>query len=783
MGKFTMFIITNTIAKNGLVVLLGMSVWMRVLAGTPLVSEAAQPYLQGFAREGTEFVCDNGAQPAPGRGVCWPLVLNQKEATPLVFTAEGRADEKATGGDFSLYIDLLYDNGTPLWGQQAAFDADPAAGWQKRTVTVFPERPVRSLRVYLLQRNRTGRVRFRNPSWKQRPDLISFDQVAVAKTLPSFSQPRFLLRDAAAGSDFLPFTNGLFGITCQKNVRTSGDATFFDVTLASMDTRDRALTFVYALPLAASADWLTNLRTREPIRGECLNAASSPCGNGKMSRWPLGAVDQQGRGLALGLDPRAPAVYRIVANAKARCLYIAFDLGFAPEHPSAHVGFCSFGFNGAQGLRGALARYQQLFPEASRVRIAQQGAWMPFYAISKVKGYEDFGFRFKEGNDEPAWDDAHDILTFRYTEPCTWWMRMSGDLKQQTIATALAEARRLATAGNQYARGFLASGMKSPTGNFVGRFLDTPWCKGIVWSVNSAPGIVGGDWQMKQGEPAFSKRYEGTFPKGCDGEYVDSAELYVTTPLDYERSHFAAMKTPLSFDRNTRQVGIFKGLIAYEYVRTLAERVWAKGRYMFANSTPVNWCWLAPYLDVLGTETNWNWGNKWHPMSDEALLYRRALCGAKPYCFLMDTNFNQFPAAYSEKFMQRSLAYGMFPGYFSADASTGHYFSRPDLYERDRPLFKKYMPLCRRVAEAGWRPVNELVRSSATNLVLEQFGTEPGRRSVTVFNLASRTQHIRLECLVPVTTTRELVENKTWTWTNGACEIDLPSETVRVLAF
>ena len=49
---------------------------------------------------------------------------------------------------------------------------------------------------------------------------------------------------------------------------------------------------------------------------------------------------------------------------------------------------------------------------------------MPFAKISQVKGWEDFGFQFKEGNDETAWDDAHGILTFRYTEPMTWWMPM-----------------------------------------------------------------------------------------------------------------------------------------------------------------------------------------------------------------------------------------------------------------------------------------------------------------------------------------------------------------------
>ncbi len=388
---------------------LAVGVW--ALAGTAvaasLTSESAQPYLNGFTCSGDEFVCDNGTVPKPGAGVRWGLTLNQKEPKALVFTAEGKAEDRATGGDFSLYIDLIYTDGTPLWGQAVAFDPDPTAGWQKRTVTVFPARPVRSLTVYLLQRDRKGRVRFRNPTWEERSDLMSFDRVGVSKAkLPTFDRPCFLLRDAAAGSDFLPFTNGLFGVTSAKTERHDGDATLFDVTLTSSSPEDRALSLVYACPIAAGADWLPNLRARVPLCGERVETARSLCGNGEMSRWPLGAVDQQGRGFALGLDPAAPAVYRIVANEQARCLFIVFDLGFAKEHPTAHVGFCSFGFNGAQGLRGALARYQKLYPEASRVRIAKQGAWMPFHQISKVKGHEDFGFRFKEGIDEIGWDEV-----------------------------------------------------------------------------------------------------------------------------------------------------------------------------------------------------------------------------------------------------------------------------------------------------------------------------------------------------------------------------------------
>jgi len=83
-----------------------------------------------------------------------------------------------------------------------------------------------------------------------------------------------------------------------------------------------------------------------------------------------------------------------------------------------------------------------------------------------------------------------------------------------------------------------------------------------------------------------------------------------------------------------------------------------------ANATPIRLCWLAPLLDVMGTETNWNPGGNWRPMSDGELLYRRAMCKGKPYCFLMNTRFEDFSHELVEKYMRRSLAYGMFPGFF-----------------------------------------------------------------------------------------------------------------------
>ena len=123
-----------------------------------------------------------------------------------------------------------------------------------------------------------------------------------------------------------------------------------------------------------------------------------------------------------------PAFYRVCYNASTSELYLALDIGLTPEKPTAHVRLCRFGFEPRTGFRGALDRYYALFPQAFRCRTPEQGLWMPFAKISEVEGFEDFGFKFKEGDNETAWDDDHGMITFRYTEPMTWWMRMPPDV-------------------------------------------------------------------------------------------------------------------------------------------------------------------------------------------------------------------------------------------------------------------------------------------------------------------------------------------------------------------
>ena len=200
------------------------------------------------------------------------------------------------------------------------------------------------------------------------------------------------------------------------------------------------------------------------------------------------------------------------------------------------------------------------------------------------------------------------------------------------------------------------------------------------------------------------------------------------------------------------------------------------GRLMMANSTPHNLWYLAPLLDYLGTEHNWNYRQKWQPPSDTELLSRRALCGGKPYCFLQNTNFEYFPHEMVELYMKRTLFYGFYPSFFSADAATKHYFKNPALYNRDRDLFKKYVPLCKLVGEAGWRP-ETMAHAADANLWLEQFGD----RYITVFNATDKpiTSSVTIE--FPCKSAIDRVSGKTYTAENNALSITLASEDVMLL--
>ena len=754
------------------------------LKSVPLENVAWKAWEDGYVATDEGFVCDNGNDAKLRRGLGKLVVLNQKRPLAIRVTAESKAVNASTADEsnYSLYLDISYADGTNEWGVKSSFTPG-THDWEEKEVVFMPGKPIESVNCWLLFREHSGKAVFRNLKFYQAPfdpNGASFDGVAV---INQRSANGWIIRDVKQNTPFVTIEDGkALGININTHTTFANDARIHHAELSAPGLKeDRILHLAYVMTLPDDKwQWLSFARQPKPsTSGEYMFSSNTGCGAaGHNGTQPIAAVGNGPYGMAAGIDLNTPAHGRAVFNADTHELFVAFDIALTPENNTAKVKAFAFSFTNKKGLRSAFAKLYTAYPEAFKVRIKKQGLWMAFANISEVEGFEDFGFAVKEGTTETKWDDDHGILTFRYTEPMTWWMRMPNEM-DKTFDNAIAEARRLAETGKPVeARTFASSVYHDKYGRPVARIRNEPWCNGAVWSMNSMPGIKGEftDFNIKWNDDIKKRLYGPDAKFVLDGEYIDSSEGYVTDLMDFNRAHFAAAQTPLAYDSRTLKPCIFRGLVSYEYVRAIERDMHGIGKLMMANSTPHNLWYLAPLLDYLGTEHNWNYRRKWQPPSDTELLSRRALCGGKPYCFLQNTNFEYFPHEMVELYMKRTLFYGFYPSFFSADAATKHYFKNPALYNRDRDLFKKYVPLCKLVGEAGWRP-ETMAHAADANLWLEQFGD----RYITVFNATDKpiTSSVTIE--FPCKSAIDRVTGKTYTAENNALAITLASEDVMLL--
>ncbi|MEN6402358.1 MAG: hypothetical protein ABFD94_10500, partial [Armatimonadia bacterium] len=137
------------------------------------------------------------------RGLTYTVTLDQKQ--PLPFTAELWSKARDVSGtadsNYSLYIDLTYMDGSPLWGNIAPFSPG-THDWEKRTVTIVPDKPVKEVSFHGIFRGHTGTAWFDDFAFYML-DLPSgaatFDGVPVLKQQPSATKPDEMLKGAVLG--------------------------------------------------------------------------------------------------------------------------------------------------------------------------------------------------------------------------------------------------------------------------------------------------------------------------------------------------------------------------------------------------------------------------------------------------------------------------------------------------------------------------------------------------------------------------------------------------------
>ena len=476
-------------------------------AGTPLLADGSFEDLQqgkptpwfawqqGFhvtSREGRSgsqgIVCER--REGDGEfGARQTLTLNRTNIAPFIIRGWSRAENVSCSpdNDYSLYVDIVYADGTPLWGQTANFNCG-SHDWEQRQFVLLPDKPVKSLTLHCLFRGHTGKVWFDDASveevptpagavlfqgvplrgvTKAKPDtkaasrklsthdglkLILCDNTITSlqvdgKELSVPSPSGFLVRDFAADSDVYAFTGGAckdLGLSVEANFNAAKDHLAVEGRVTDTTGRDRAVTLLFALPLDATGwQWGDDARQSLLIggSGEFANTTSLRCGaNGKMSLYPLAAVWSKRTGLALALDMDHPAQYRIVYHAGTRQFFIAYDFGLTKDTArfpsSAGFRFVLYRFDPRWSFRAALQKYYDLFPQQFVKRVAREGGWMPFTDIAKVPGFDDFGFGFQEGASNVAFDDQHGIASFVYVEPMSHWLAMPRDVPR-TYESAL----------------------------------------------------------------------------------------------------------------------------------------------------------------------------------------------------------------------------------------------------------------------------------------------------------------------------------------------------------
>jgi len=766
-----------------------------------------EPYGRGYSlapgegRDGGTCIHCLSSDTGSTYGAHQTVRLEQKEASPVLVAGWSRARDVAGGktNDYSIYVDVTYQDGTHLWGQTARFDTGTHA-WQRAQVVIMPTRPIKSMAVYALFRRIQGEVWFdglearplaaggaavldgvpvvlretvpaREPELSETLGLSSGDGLHLdyaprdgrvvslrldGTELAGGSVSGFLVRDVAAESDFYHFEDGLcpaLGLKLDVSFDAEPRCIRASGRLTDLRGTDRAVTLAFALPVQARGwHWHDDVRHARRIeRGaEYVNVSDVGTGsNGKLSVYPLGCIAGGDGGLALAIDMGMPAQYRIGYSGGTGAFYIAYDFGLAVEtdnFPSAApFSFVIYRTDPRWGFRSALRGLYELFPDYFVCRSKKQGIWMPFTDVSTVHGWQDFGFRYHEGNNNVPFDDSADILSFRYTEPSTFWLAIPPEVPRtpENVMKALNEATRSDNPWRRrYARAAIVSGSYDAAGHIQYLVRNAPWTNGVVFSLNPNPYIPGDSEARMYWNPEIKRQLYGPGARGIqDGEYLDSLEAYVTADENYRREHFHYVTVPLTFSTGSKRPVIHKASSQYEFSRWLAQDVHRMGKLMFANSVPRRFSFLCPWFDVMGTETDWlDAEGRWRPSPDRELNLKRAMCYHKPYLLLMNTSFDRLTPDLVEKYFQRSLFYGMWPSMFSHNASEDPYWKNPNWYNRDRHLFRRYIPLVRLVAEAGWEPITHAA-SDNPELYLERFGpSQAGELYLTVMNGSAREQ-------------------------------------------
>eukprot|EP01043_Picozoa_sp_COSAG02_P045844 COSAG02_NODE_4232_length_5607_cov_1.383805_2_plen_622_part_00 len=465
-------------------------------------------------------------------------------------------------------------------------------------------------------------------------------------------------------------------------------------------------------------------------------------------------VEEVGIAIALPMEPtvyvsRAEFSYSSSSGTLSGMLSLSFDLALTPRARGFYDRATSFSLvlykldAPKWGFRTALDKYYAIHPSVygPSLTVRNQGNWLPFQSTVDVQNHSDFGFAFQEGGSggtAAQTMNAEGCGIFPYIEPhvihwpingsgpchtgeawSNWTANTSGCVRwselNQSVMDCVAHPATYNTSATGGALPILcneidSSALYGPSRErWFFRPENVPWNQGAMLYPALNTALLQDRRSrvaqlMAQIENFYASAVDGNY--SLAGIYVDSTQGFgAPFLLNYKPAALAYTKQPPVFSTsggaavlNAQDYLDFLTNLSVSLRENYGHRLFGNAMYMLPQIQ------FATAFDIAGIETGWDPATK-SPASPQDMAFVRAMSAAKPYLYLMDTSFAHWTVDDTAAYHDVCLLRGIWPGFFSANAFGNLYWSQPALYNRDRPVFKHYVPLLRRINYAGWRPV------------------------------------------------------------------------------
>jgi hypothetical protein len=527
------------------------------------------------------------------------------------------------------------------------------------------------------------------------------------------------------------------GLTLTARYTNVGDAIEVAATLVDSTGRDRGVELSFGLPLDIPGwSWEQNpVISRAIAAGTRYENLDTSFGAQGHSLYPFATVRSDQAAVSLAA-PMIAQMNRFTYNLDDG-FRLTWDLGLssaAVKTPSrADVKFWMYTQDTRWRFRAAAEKYMTLAP-GSFATAAQGpgGAWVipaGGGSIETVAGSKDFGWGFLEGIHDIGLANANGISVMHYIDPAGYFRLFPGTTTQPKYNQLVAALEQDAATGTgtigdgiprrEMGQATVNSSPKDPDGRYQ-VFANSYFWYGNrlqIYPVSPDPDIPAPSMWSVATKYSLDGRIQWAKDGGdhLDGFFLDDLTPTFGAVENHRRDLWAYSDLPLTFSWDTQRVVVLDGFSMAEFCEAFRSEVHDRGLILMGSLTPGVYTWFAPHLDVVGGETR-------GAESLERAYARRVLGAGRPWSNLFVPSDKLPPdAAEVLAYLRQALLLGFFPGF------NGAYWSFPEAYERDRHLFRLYIPLIRTVVAAGWRPVHGVTVSEPAVLV-ERF--DDGRGEV-----------------------------------------------------